>query len=92
MNNPLPMLFLLACVVLALTALVPLLLRVMWWAARRQHAAVREYMANMPALPVEPEPETDEARRVREACNEAIRQRLDAGDMAVLAEIRERNR
>jgi len=40
--------------------------------ARRVNAECRKYIANMPSVPVNPPPETDEARDAREAVNRRI--------------------
>ena len=40
--------------------------------ARRVNAECREYIANMPPVPVNPPPETTEARDAREAVNRRI--------------------
>lgn len=85
MSDPLATLFLIALVVFIPTSAGWLWLIVSLPLIQRQHARLREYMANMPPVPAEPAPESDGARAWREVCNEMIRDTLDAASIAVMA-------
>jgi len=85
MSSPLTILFFVALIVFIPTFTAWLWLIVSLPLIAHNHARLREYMAHMPALPADPAPETAEARRVREACNDAICATLDAGSIAVMA-------
>ena len=85
MSDPLTILFFIALIVFVPTIATWLFVFTSMSYVQRQHARLRRYMETMPPVPVNPSPETAEARRVREACNDAICATLDAGSIAVMA-------